>query len=67
MNRSLRVTLPWRLAAFTALMLTSAWAQAQEFAINAGVTYRVSNDEIRSRYAAIAADLSKLLDRKSVV
>ncbi|MEO5770761.1 MAG: PhnD/SsuA/transferrin family substrate-binding protein [Burkholderiaceae bacterium] len=61
MNRSLRLTLPWRLAAFSALMLTSAWAQALVFAINEGVTYRVSNDEIRSRYAAIAADLSKLL------
>ena len=31
------------------------------FAINEGVTYRVPNDEIRAKYAAIAADLSKLL------
>jgi ABC-type phosphate/phosphonate transport system substrate-binding protein len=31
------------------------------FAINEGVTYRVSNDEIRAKYAALAADLSKLL------
>ena len=31
------------------------------FAINEGVTYRVPNEEIRARYAAIAADLSKLL------
>jgi ABC-type phosphate/phosphonate transport system substrate-binding protein len=31
------------------------------FAINEGVTYRVPNEEIKARYAAIAADLSKLL------
>jgi ABC-type phosphate/phosphonate transport system substrate-binding protein len=31
------------------------------FAVNEGVTYRVPNEEIRARYAAIAADLSKLL------
>ena len=31
------------------------------FAVNEGVTYRVPNDEIRARYAAIAADLCKLL------
>jgi phosphonate transport system substrate-binding protein len=37
-------------------------AQAQlVFAVNEGVTYRVPNEEIRARYAAIAADLSKLL------
>ena len=31
------------------------------FAVNEGVTYRVPNSEIRAKYAAIAADLSKLL------
>lgn len=31
------------------------------FAINEGVTYRVPNEEIRARYAAVAADLGKLL------
>jgi len=31
------------------------------FAVNEGVTYRVPNEEIKARYAAIAADLSKLL------
>jgi phosphonate transport system substrate-binding protein len=31
------------------------------FAINEGVTYRVPAEEIRARYAAITADLSKLL------
>jgi ABC-type phosphate/phosphonate transport system substrate-binding protein len=30
-------------------------------AVNEGVSYRVGNDEIRARYAAIATDLSKLL------
>lgn len=30
-------------------------------AVNEGVTYRVSNDEIRARYAAIAADVSRIL------
>jgi ABC-type phosphate/phosphonate transport system substrate-binding protein len=33
------------------------------FAVNEGVTYRVSNDEIRARYAAISTDLSKLLNQ----
>ncbi len=33
------------------------------FAVNEGVTYRVSNDEIRARYAAIASDLGKLLNQ----
>ena len=31
------------------------------FAVNEGVTYRVPNSEIRAKYAAIAADLGKLL------
>ena len=57
MTRSMRI----RLAVLTALLLASSWAQALVFAINEGVTYRVSNDEIRARYAAIAADLSKIL------
>ena len=50
-----------RLAVLGALWLASPWAQALVFAVNEGVTYRVSNDEIRARYALIAADLSKLL------
>jgi ABC-type phosphate/phosphonate transport system substrate-binding protein len=32
------------------------------FAINEGVTYKVSNDQIRARYTALAGDLSKLLN-----
>ena len=46
-----------------ALLAFAPWAQALVFAVNEGVTYRVSNDEIRARYAAIAADLSKILQQ----
>jgi len=49
-------------AALAALLLAAApWAQALVLAVNEGVTYRVSNDEIRARYAAIATDIGKLL------
>ena len=57
MSQSIRV----RLAVLAALLLASSWAQALVLAVNEGVTYRVSNDEIRARYTAIAADLGKLL------
>ena len=43
------------------LALAAGWAQALTFVVNEGVTYRVGNDEIRARYAPIAADLTKLL------
>lgn len=46
------------------LMLAASCSLAQAdlvFAVNEGVTYRVPNEEIRARYAAIAADLGKLL------
>jgi len=43
------------------LLATSPWAQALVFAVNEGVTYRVPIEEIRGRYAAIAADLAKIL------
>ena len=49
-----------------ALALTTVGGMAQAnliFAINEGVTYRVPNDEIRAKYATIAADLSKLLQQ----
>ena len=52
-----------RTALLAALLMFTSWAQALVFAVNEGVTYRVSNDEIRARYAAIAADLSKLLNQ----
>jgi ABC-type phosphate/phosphonate transport system substrate-binding protein len=57
MTRSIRL----RTAVLAALWLACPWAHALVFAINEGVTYRVSNDEIRARYALIAADLTKLL------
>ncbi len=51
-----------RVAASLVLAAVCGLAQANLiFAINEGVTYRVPNEEIRARYAAIAADLSKLL------
>jgi len=55
-------------AALAALLLATApWAQALVFAVNEGVTYRVSNDEIRAHYAAIAVDLAKLLGQPVTV
>jgi phosphonate transport system substrate-binding protein len=63
MCRSVRV----RLAVLAALLAASSMAQALVFAVNEGVTYRVSNDEIRARYAAIASDLSKLLHQPVTV
>ncbi|HKX40412.1 MAG TPA: PhnD/SsuA/transferrin family substrate-binding protein, partial [Burkholderiaceae bacterium] len=43
------------------LLFAATASQAIVFAVNEGVSYRVPNDEIRGRYAAIASDLSKLL------
>jgi phosphonate transport system substrate-binding protein len=45
------------------LLAAPNWAQALVFAVNEGVTYRVSADEIRTRYSAISSDLSKLLNQ----
>jgi ABC-type phosphate/phosphonate transport system substrate-binding protein len=50
-----------------ALAATAPWAQALVLAVNEGVTYRVSNDEIRGRYAAIATDIGKLLGQPVTV
>lgn len=51
-----------------ALLLSVApWAQALTFAVNEGVTYRVPLEEVRGRYAAIAADLSKILKQPVTV
>jgi ABC-type phosphate/phosphonate transport system substrate-binding protein len=49
------------LGAALMLLLVSPWANALVFAVNEGVTYRVPLEEVRGRYAAIAADLSKIL------
>ena len=43
------------------LAASSSLSHALVFAVNEGVTYRVPNEEIRAKYAAIAADLSKIL------
>ena len=50
-----------RLALAASLLATASMAHALVFAVNEGVTYRVSNDEIRARYSAIATDLGALL------
>jgi phosphonate transport system substrate-binding protein len=49
------------------LAASSTLSQALVFAVNEGVTYRVPNEEIRARYAAIAADLSKILRQPVVI
>ena len=50
------------------LAMAAASAQATlVFAVNEGVTYRVPSEEIRARYAAITADLSKLLRQPVVI
>lgn len=50
-----------RLALGALLAAAATCSHALVFAVNEGVTYRVGADEIRAKYAAIAADLSKLL------
>jgi len=42
------------------LMAVSTLSQALVFAVNEGVTYRVPNEEIRAKYAAIAAYLARI-------
>ena len=51
------------LRAFLALALlgVATASHALVFAVNEGVTYRVTNDEIRAKYAGLAADLGKIL------
>lgn len=50
-----------------ACLAAAPWAQALVLAVNEGVTYRVSNEEIRGRYAAMATDLGKLLGQSVTV
>ena len=50
-----------RLLLAAALAALAPWAHALVFAVNEGVTYRVPNEQIAARYAAVAADLSQLL------
>jgi ABC-type phosphate/phosphonate transport system substrate-binding protein len=56
-----------RLTVALALVLPLMPAQALVMAVNEGVTYRVSNDEIRARYAAIATDVSRILGQPVTV
>ena len=51
----------------TVLALGAGRAEALVFAVNEGVTYRSGGDDIRGRYAAIAADLAKLLKQPVTV
>jgi phosphonate transport system substrate-binding protein len=64
-RRRLRIAAAGLLAAL--LGLATPAARALVFAINEGVTYRVPNEQIQGRYAAIAADLSKLLKQPVTV
>ena len=60
-KRAMKFSCP-RAALAGLLALAASVVQANlVFAINEGVTYRVPSDEIRAKYALIAADLSKLL------
>jgi ABC-type phosphate/phosphonate transport system substrate-binding protein len=43
------------------LAATATMSQALTFAVNDGATYKASDAEIRTKYAGIAADLSKIL------
>lgn len=49
----------WALA--LALTVSASAAHALVFAVNEGVTYRVGNDEIRAKYAALSSDLTRIL------
>lgn len=54
----------WRATlALAGLLAMASAAQALSFAVNEGVTYRVSDAEIQAKYTAMAADLSKLLQQ----
>ena len=52
---------PIRVLVALVLAAVSMASQALVLAVNEGVTYRVSNDEIRAKYAWLAADLAKIL------
>lgn len=57
--KKFKAVVRWSLAML--LTASAPWANALVFAVNEGVTYRVPYDQIRAKYEAIAADLSKLL------
>jgi phosphonate transport system substrate-binding protein len=53
----------WQALLGALMLLFTPWAHALVFAVNEGVTYRVPLEEIRARYALIAADLGKMLGK----
>ncbi len=57
------------LRVITALLLATAatCSHALVFAINEGVTYRVSAEDIELRYATISADLTRLLNQPVII
>ena len=56
------MTTAWLRSLFLLALVSAATAaHALVFAVNEGVTYRVTNDEIRAKYAVVAADLGKIL------
>lgn len=59
---------PWlRVLFMFSIAVGSTASQALVFAVNEGVTYRISNDEIRAKYAAMAVDLGKILKQPVTV
>ena len=56
-----------RLCLGALLAAAATCSHALVFAVNEGVTYRVGNEEIRAKYAAIAADLTKLLKQPVII
>ena len=54
---------PLRTSLLVLLLCTATWAQALVLAVNEGVSYRAGSEDIRNRYAAIAADISKMLNQ----
>ncbi len=56
-----------RLLAAVPLLLAAPWANALVFAVNEGVSYRVPLEEVRGRYAAMAADLGRILKQPVTV
>ncbi len=57
----------WRAACAALLVAFAPAAHALVFAVNEGVTYRVPFEEVRGRYALIAADLAKILKQPVTV
>ena len=57
----------WRAVCVALLVAFAPAAHALVFAVDEGVTYRVPFEEVRGRYALIAADLAKILKQPVTV